>query len=182
MPLTPAKRGATYADVEAAPEGLRAELIGTDLYLQAKARGTHQRAAMRLASQLDDRATGWVILADVELRLPDTLAPDISGWRAERFTESLESARFTVAPDWVCEVLSPSTEAYDRIEKADVYRKAGVRHMWLVDTAEQLVEAYTANDGPWVRVGVWMPSKGARVRLEPFDLEVDAGRIFGLTP
>lgn len=147
--MQPAKTNATYQDVLDAPEHMRAELIDGNLYLQGSPRGNHQLISQGLAGTLGpplNRASGWVILRDVELHLPKTLVPDLSGWRAERFTEPLDSPRFEVVPDWVCEVLSPGTKGYDRGLKRRHYFDAGVDWLWYVDPVERLIEAYERHE------------------------------------
>lgn len=75
---------------------------------------------------------GWIILDEPELHLHgDALVPDLGGWRRERMPELPKVAAFELAPDWVCEVLSPSTQGHDRVRKMRVYTREGVGHVWL---------------------------------------------------
>jgi len=168
--LTPAKLNATYQDVLDAPENMRAELLDGRLYLQARPRGNHQLAAGRLFSRLDAaaREMGWVFLPEVELHLGgDVLTPDISGWRVERATEGLEVAGYKVAPDWVCEVLSPSTRKYDSDDKRAKYLRNGIGALWEVDPVERVVEVYALENGQYV----WRETMGGDDggRLWPFE-------------
>ena len=180
--LIPAKRGATYQDVLDAPEHMRAELIDGSLYLQARPKGNHQLALANLAAEIKrhDRASGrgdWVLLSEIELNIPSTFSPDISGWRRERFSEPINSASFTVVPDWICEVLSPSTRAYDRGLKADRYLKAGVRYLWFVDPEEYSLEAFVASEGAWTLLSVYTNSDTFSVL--PFrDFWIDLGLLW----
>lgn len=175
--LIPAKRNATYQDVLDAPEGMRAELIDGDLYLQARPRGSHQHALSRLYGELDrgDEA-GWVVLQEVELRIPFTLSPDLAGWRRTRFVEPIDSAFFSVVPDFVCEVLSPGTASYDRGLKAAKYLDRGVQYLWFVDPAELSIEAFAAREGAWTLLGVWVGDD--HVKAPPFDGWIDLGRLW----
>jgi Uma2 family endonuclease len=179
----PAKTNATYADVLAAPEGVRAELIEGNLYLQPRPRGVHQHIVgeLREALRMVRGAGGWVLLPEVELHIPMTLVPDLSGWRTERFTESLDSAYFCVVPEWVCEVLSPSTAGYDRGIKRKTYLDRGVRFLWIVDPSERTLEAYEAYDdaSAWTLRATYTNSDKAR--LSPFsELELDLERLWTL--
>ena len=179
----PTKTNATYDDVLSAPEGMTAELIDGNLYLQPRPRGVHQYAVDRLSSQLDSlRAKdGWVLLTEVELHIPMTLVPDLSGWRAERFTEPLESAHFSVVPDWVCEVLSPSTAGYDRGLKRKIYLERGIRFLWIVEPSERIIEAYEAyqDSSAWTLRATYTNSDKAQ--LAPFaELEIDLERLWSL--
>jgi Uma2 family endonuclease len=95
------------------------------------------------------------------------LVPDLAGWRRERMPEVPDHAYFTLAPDWVCEVLSPSTEALDRGKKLRVYVRGGVTHAWLVDPLRQALEVLVLESGKW---SVLASHVGAvRVRAAPFD-------------
>src|SRR5882757_4578268 len=137
----PAKRRATYADLLAVPNHVVAEIIAGDLITHPRPAAPHTRAASRMGALLDgpfDRGQGgpggWVILDEPELHVHgDILVPDLAGWRRERMPEIPEAAAFELAPDWVCEVLSPGTEATDRADKMPIYAREKVAHVWLVD-------------------------------------------------
>lgn len=94
--------------------------------------------------------------------------PDIAGWRRERMPELPETAFASLAPDWICEVLSPSTATFDRDAKMPVYAREGVRHAWLVDPLARTLEVFTLDPARQ-----WLPAvthrDAARVRAEPFD-------------
>src|SRR5829696_4191700 len=142
------RRRATYADLEAVPPGKVAELIGGQLYVMPRPAPRHANAAGRLQGKLsgpfdlgEGGPGGWWILPEPELHFPDPAAPgeidavvpDVAGWRVERMPELPETAYCPLAPDWICEVLSPSTEKADRHEKMPLYAREGVRWAWLVD-------------------------------------------------
>lgn len=184
-PFGPAKTNATYDDVLSAPEGMTAELIEGNLYLQPKPRGIHQHVLSRLDVQFEpkrgEQPDGWVLLPDVELHIPMTLAPDFSGWRHERFTEPLESAYFTVVPDWVCEILSPSTAGYDRGLKRKIYLERGVRFLWIVDPSERTLEVFEAyaDASAWTLRGTY--TNDDKAQLAPFsELVLDLSRLWSL--
>jgi hypothetical protein len=175
---------ATYLDVLAAPDHMIAEVIDGDLHLQPRPARRHARAASRIGGCLDgpfDRGRGgpggWVILDEPELHLgaePVILVPDLAGWRVDRATFDGDGAFIDVVPDWVCEVLSPSTAAFDRSRKADLYAELGVSYLWLVDVSTRQIEAFRLAEGKWLRLGAY---DRADARIEPFDavpLEVPA--------
>lgn len=86
-------------------------------------------------------------------------------------------ASFELAPDWVCEVLSPSTAAIDRSEKMPIYAREGVVHVWLVDPIARTLEAFRLAGANWTLIGVWRDS--AAVRVEPFDaIELELGVLW----
>ncbi len=179
-----AKRRASYEDVLAAPEHTVAEVLFGVLYTNPRPAARHARAASRLGGSLDgpfDRGVGgpggWILLDEPELHLgEDILVPDLGGWRRERLTEfPYDAAYFTLAPDWVCEILSPSTSKIDRGDKLDIYAREGVRHAWLVDPVDRTLEVFRLEERKWLRLAHYR--EGARVRAEPFDaleLELDA--------
>ena len=174
----PARKRASYADVLAAPAHVVAEVIGGTLYTHARPRVRHARSASRLGARLSwpfdegiDGPGGWVILDEPEVHLgahePDILAPDLAGWRRERMPELPDTPYLTLAPDWVCEVLSPSTEGIDRAEKLPVYAREGVPHVWFLDPAVRTLELFRL-DGASYRV-IAVHQGDATVRAEPFD-------------
>jgi Uma2 family endonuclease len=109
-----------------------------------------------------------LLLFEPELHLGgDVLVPDLAGWRRERLPELPDTAALTLAPDWVCEVLSPSTEGLDRTRKMGSYAREGVKHLWLVDPRPRLLEVYRQEQGQWSRLGAYLGD--TRVRAKPFE-------------
>jgi Uma2 family endonuclease len=171
----PARRGATYEDLCAVPEHLIAELIDGDLYTTPFPAPLQARALTCLAFLVvgpfdlgRDGPGGWVILNKPELHLGrDVLVPDLAGWRRERMPEIPEGVGIELPPDWVCEVLSPSTTAHDRARKMPIYLRAGVTHLWLIDPVAQTVEIFRSQSGSWsLRTTLEGETKA---RIEPFD-------------
>jgi Uma2 family endonuclease len=178
---------ATYADLEAVPAPQVAELVRGVLHVMPRPAPKHARASSRLGIEIGgpfDAGKGgpgdWVILDEPELHFPDptapgesdAVAPDLAGWRRERMPELPETAYFSLAPDWMCEVLSPSTAAFDRAEKMPLYAREGVRHAWLVDPIARTLEVFELERGRWMLAGVHRDA--ARVRAVPFDaIELD---------
>ncbi|MEM6550279.1 MAG: Uma2 family endonuclease [Pseudomonadota bacterium] len=134
-----------------------AELIDGRLHLQPRPALRHARASSALGVELGgpfDRGRGgpggWWILDEPEVHLgDDVLVPDLAGWRRERVAVVPDEAAFTIAPDWVCEVLSPSTRQFDVTEKRARYYTAGVGHLWLVDPAARTLEVFASAETGW---------------------------------
>ncbi len=121
----------------------------------------------------DNGPGGWWLLDEPELHFGrDVLVPDIAAWRRERMPTMQTVPYFTLAPDWICEVLSPSTEAIDRKKKLAIYARAGVQHAWFVDPRLQVLEVLRLDSQRWTRVAAH--ESDAMVRAEPFDaIELD---------
>ncbi len=170
----PPRGEATYADLEALPPHVVGELVGGRLYVSPRPALRHSRAASRLGQRLAPAERGpgtpggWILLDEPELHLGrDVLVPDLAGWRRERMPELPDTVGVTLAPDWVCEVLSPSTAALDRTQKMGVYAREAVRHLWLVDPLLQLLEVYRLEAGRWSLLEAH--SGAVTVRAEPFE-------------
>jgi Uma2 family endonuclease len=181
----PARRRATYEDLVAVPSELIAEIIDGELVTQPRPAPKHAGAASVLGMDLGTpfhRGKGgpgwWIILDEPELHLgADVLVPDLAGWRRERMPERPEGAAFELPPDWVCEVLSPSTAARDRADKIPIYARERVGHVWLVDPAVRTLEGF-ALDGSGYRVaGTWRGD--VKVRAVPFGaVELELGGLW----
>ena len=121
---------------------------------------------------------GWRILDEPELHLgADIIVPDIAGWRRARLPILPDEAFFSIAPDWVCEVVSPSTAALDRVKKLAIYAREHVPHVWLVDPIGHTLEALRLDGSRWTIVSTW--SGLAVLRAEPFDaIELDLSLLW----
>lgn len=169
-----------------APPHLVAEVIHGVLHLNPRPAKPHAAAASALGEELGPPFKrskggpgGWVILDEPELHLQaEILVPDLAGWRVERMPALVDDEPFfRMAPDWVCEVISPSTAKYDRTDKLIIYAREGVRWAWLVDPLQRTLEAFRQNEGRWVRLGAWRDD--ARLRAEPFDaIELELGVLW----
>lgn len=171
------KRRATYADLLAVPDHLVAEIIDGELVVSPRPAFRHAFASTVISHKLlgpfqlgrggDDGPGGWWILFEPQLHLGDEeLVPDLAGWRRERMPAFPDVVRCETAPDWVCEVVSPSTARVDRMKKMASYARARVSHAWLVDPHAQMLEVYRLEDDHWVVAGVY--GGDMTVRPEPF--------------
>jgi Uma2 family endonuclease len=169
------QRPATYADLVEAPNHMVAEILDGALYTSPRPGPRHAAASSGLGGALHgpfDRGRGgpggWWILDEPEVHLgPDVVVPDLAGWRRARVPALPEETYFSVAPDWVCEVLSAATASVDRVKKLAIYAREGVGHAWLVDPLAQTLEVLRLEGGRWIIVATW--AKADIVRAEPFD-------------
>lgn len=171
----PARPPATYQDVLDAPEHMVAELIEGALHLHPRPALRHAHAGSVLGGEIGGPfhrgrggPGGWWILFEPELHLgPDVLVPDIAGWRRERMPLFPDAAWTDLAPDWVCEILSPGTRRIDLTDKRRLYAAAGVAHLWLVDPLARTLEAFELRDGAWTLISALKDDED--VRVPPFD-------------
>jgi Uma2 family endonuclease len=185
----PAPRRATYDDVLAAPENLVAELIDGTLYTQSRPRARHAHAASVIGMDLGSPfhrgrggPGGWQILYEPELHLgADVVVPDIAGWRRERMPVIEDVAYFEMAPDWLCEVLSPKTALFDRRRKLPLYARFGVGHVWLVDPLVKTLELFRLDGETYRMQATYGGSE--RARIAPFEaIEFDLEALWGGAP
>lgn len=171
----PPARQATYDDILGLPEHQVGEILGGELYVQARPASRHARVSSALGGDLMgpfDRGRGgpggWWIVFEPELHLGgDVIVPDLGGWRRERMPTYPDVAAFTLAPDWVCEVVSPSTARKDRVLKLPIYAREGGSHVWLVDPSQKPLEAFRREGDRWVLLGAF--SDDDVIRAEPFE-------------
>lgn len=175
MSVDSARRRATYDDVLAAPPDVIAELLEGALHTQPRLAGPHAEAASVLGMDLGGPfhrgrggPGGWIILDEPELHLgADILVPDLAGWKRERLPSVPDAPYIDLYPDFVCEVLSPSTALNDRRTKLPIYARENVAHLWLVDPKVHSIEVFRL-DGDGYRL-VAIHGERDVVRLEPFD-------------
>lgn len=181
----PAKRRATYEDVLAAPPGKVAEVIDGELDLQPRPASPHALAATVLVEELGPPFRrgrggpgGWVLLIGPEVHLgADILVPDLAAWRRERMPEMPDVPYFELAPDFVCEILSPSTYGKDRGPKLRVYARERVAHAWLVEPTARVLEVLRLDGDSYRILGAF--EGDARVRVEPFEaIELELGGLW----
>jgi Uma2 family endonuclease len=177
MSAEPAGRAATYEDLVALPEHVVGELIDGELVVSPRPAAPHTVAASVLGIAIGGPFSfrggngpgGWIILDEPELHVVgQVMVPDLAGWRRERMPVPPKTAFFELAPDWLAEVLSPSTVRIDRTQKLPHYARAGVRHVWLLDPEPQTLEVLRL-DGDTYRL-VMTAAGPEKVRAEPFDV------------
>ena len=183
--MEPAQRRATYADLLEVPEHLVAEIVAGHLYASPRPSSPHAHAASTLGMDIGSPfhrgrggPGGWWILDEPELHLgEDVLVPDLAGWRRERMPAVPNAPYFTLAPDWVCEVISPSTGRLDRTGKMPAYAREEVAYAWLVDPLQRTLEVFRLTEGKWLLIATHAES--VVVRAEPFEaVELDLGALW----
>jgi len=181
------KPRATYQDVETAPAHQVAELIDGELFLSPRPGGPHASVMTQLSAELVQRFRrgvggpgGWLIIVKPELHLDGggrVVVPDLAGWKLERMPTVPDDHKFTVVPDWVCEIASLSTEKFDRRKKLPVYARSGVGHAWIVQPRIRALNAFRRQDQHWLDVGYFTDADV--MRAEPFDaVEIDLAMLW----
>lgn len=177
---------ATYADLAALPDDVVGELLAGELVVSPRPSIPHAIASSAANGTLtppfqfgDGGPGGWWILHEPELHLrDDVLVPDLAGWRRERMPTPPRAPYLDLAPDWVCEVLSPATARIDRVRKMAIYAAHGVGHAWLLDPIARTLEVYALDGERWLRLGAY--ENDDVIRAEPFtEITIDLLRFWG---
>ncbi|MFL5294101.1 MAG: Uma2 family endonuclease [Myxococcales bacterium] len=191
MGPVPKTQPATIDDALARPEHERVELIRGTLVQKAAPSGEHARTqghvVRGVGNKFDRRPGGrwpggWWILSEVDIQLgAELFRPDVAGWLRETCPAPPRGRPVQKLPDWICEILSPSTENIDRVDKLQSYFRAGVPHYWLADPVEHVLEVYRRTELAYALV--LSAKAGHTVRAEPFDaVELRVDEIFGADP
>jgi Uma2 family endonuclease len=180
-----ARRPATYEDLLEVPDHLVAEILDRKLHTTPRPAPRHAHATSVLGVEIGGPfhigrggPGGWWILDEPELHLnADIAVPDLAGWRRSRLLALPTEAYFTLAPDWVCEVVSPGTAAMDRTTKLAIYANEGIAHAWLVDPLVRRLEVLRLENGRWSIVSTG--AAGDVVRAELFrEIELDLSLLW----
>lgn len=176
---------ATYQDLLDLPDHVVGEILGGELHVTPRPAIRHAAASSVLGGGLNSAfhqgrggPGGWWILDEPELHLgEDIVVPDLAGWRREHMPHLPNEAYLTVAPDWVCEILSPSTERIDRLKKLRIYGREGIAHAWLVNPDARTLEVFRLDGGRWTLLATH--GEDEHVRAEPFDaIEIELDRLW----
>lgn len=174
-----AKKLATYDDILSLPDNVRGEIVDGALYTSPRPGPRHQFAMSRvitpLGSQADSSGTrgGWLFLTEPELGLARQIViPDIGAWSPEKAQQiNFDHSTITIIPDWVCEIISPSSARMDRVLKRRIYLEHGIPFFWIIDPVNRTIEALknnqNQNNASWLEVGVYCDDD--RVKISPFD-------------
>jgi Uma2 family endonuclease len=179
--IPPFDRPATYDDLLKVPDTQVAEIVDGELHANPRPRPRHAVAGVEIGGILHGPYShgrggpgGWWILYEPELHLGrDVLVPDWAGWRRDRMPHVPETAFFPLAPEWICEITSPSTASLDRVKKLAAYAREGVGHAWVIDPDARTLEVLRLENGRWTILGVHAGNE--IIRAEPFaeiDLEL----------
>jgi Uma2 family endonuclease len=184
---SPRSEAELRAELDALPEHLKGEIVEGELFVQPRPRFRHARASAFLSHFVggaydfdEDGPGGWWIVGEPGIELPDApeIAPDIAGWRRERMPKPPPpSEPIRLAPDWVCEVLSPSNRRWDVLKKFPFYARVSVPWLWVVDPSARTLEIRALRDGQWTQVSAHGDED--RVRLPPFEgVEIPLARMW----
>lgn len=187
-PIAPLKTRATYNDLCDVPENMVAEIVDGELYATPRPALRHAHSASVLGATLGgpfhlgrNGPGGWVLLDEPELHFGgDVLVPDIAGWRRERLPVLPDAAWLSLAPDWICEVLSPATEAVDRTRKLRIYAREGVWFAWLIDPRQRSLEMLERSATGWTLVATF--EGDVEASIQPFAaIALDLGALWAET-
>lgn len=181
-------RSATFEDIEALPEHLVGEVIDGALYVHPRPSAVHTDIIGALCSALRgpfqngrNGPGGWWIHAEPGVRLAEApeFVPDLAGWRRERVPRGIPDGSWALVPDWACEILSPSTRAYDQRIKRPFYARIGIRHLWFIDLEVKTLSVSELREGHWLELGVY--GEDDVIRAAPFEaIELRLGELWPL--
>lgn len=157
------------------PETMVGEVIDGELHVMGRPNPAHQQVEVEVHSELrrggprNPPPAGWYFQQEVELRFAtdESVVPDLVGWRTERIAGHRNDTPIRVTPDWVCAILSDSTRRKDLGPKRELYARQGVPHLWLIDPAAQVLEAFAHAGSRWTLLGTWSGS-GIVTGIDPF--------------
>ena len=166
---------ATYADLEALPPNVVGEILFGVLHTHPRPAPRHGVAAGELQAELTGPFRrgiggpgGWIFIVEPELHLgPHVVVPDIGGWRRERLSPFPETPYIETPPDWIAEILSPTTQAVDRKDKLAIYAASGVEYCWYVDPTARTLEVFALTSGRWLLAATYRDDDA--VTAPPFD-------------
>lgn len=180
-----AEKKATYEDLYNIPENMVGEIVDGELHTMPRPSPRHAKATSDLGAIIGypyrfgrGGPGGWIILYEPELRFDEhILVPDLAGWKKERFQSSVEKNWIEVSPDWICEVLSPSTRRLDKTRKMPIYAEHNVGHIWLIDPIDKTLDVFKLVSGGWLLLNSFVETDKARA--EPFqEIEIDLGELW----
>jgi Uma2 family endonuclease len=140
--------------LEAEPEGVQGEIARGRYFMSPRPRPSHGQVQGNVFAELRERfgtsqrgeAPDWMFVIEPEIRSEATfsrLVPDVAGWRrSSSGWPDRKVTPVTLIPEWVAEILSPTTEAFDRGDKLGAYGSMGVGWVWLVDPDQGCLETY----------------------------------------
>lgn len=166
-----------YEQLEVLPEGLAGEIIDGEIHTIPRPTGKHGESTSVLGMDIGSAyhrgrggPGGWWILDEPEVHFildSEVCIPDLAGWQRERMPNIPDGHKFTIFPDWICEVFSPATKSKDREIKMPLYARHGVQYIWLVDPVAKSLEAYKLNNSQWQMLGIYRDDD--KVCVEPFN-------------
>ncbi len=180
-----ARKHAVYEDLYNVPENMTGEIINGELFVTPRPSRRHTETASSILIEIGPPYRygrggpgGWIILVEPEIGLAENiLVPDLAGWQRDRYPGEEPHNWISVPPDWVCEILSPSTARLDKVKKMPVYAQHGVPHLWLVDPLAKTLDVFELQNGRWVLLGSYVEDD--KVRAVPFaEVEIDLAGLW----
>ena len=174
-----------YEELCALPSDVVGEILRGELVVSPRPSPKHASASSGLGGKLFDPFQsgkggpgGWWILDEPQVHLAEqVVVPDLAGWKKERLPSLPDKNYFDVAPDWVCEVLSPSTARHDRVTKMGLYSQFKISCYWLIDPAAKTLEVLELSESGWFLRASF--GERDKVAAPPFDaIEFDLGDLW----
>ena len=171
------------------PDHMVAEILDGELFATPRPSLPHVQTGTALGVEIGGPfhqgrggPGGWWILGEPEIHLTeDTVVPDLAGWRRDGLPVIPNAPFMTLAPDWVCEVLSPSNERIDRLHKLRIYAREGVSFAWLANPILRTVEILRLEDHRWVVAATHGGEE--EIRAQPFEaVLLGLSRIWPVLP
>ncbi len=158
------------------PETVIGEIIDSELHVSPRPSPSQASANSVLGIEIGGPfhlgrggPGGWWILDEPEVHIDSNITvPDMAGWKRSRMPQLPTELYFSSVPDWICEILSPSTAVFDRVKKMPLYAQQGVKHIWLVDVRVKTLEVYENQNGKWLLLRSY--SNNDMIRAVPFEL------------
>jgi len=176
-----ARKKATHDDLHKVPENMIGEIIDGEIIATPRPSRRHGYTTTALGVAIGGRYQfgqrggpgGWIFIIEPEIGLGnDILVPDLAGWKRDRFPREEGHNWISIAPDWICEVLSPRTFRKDKVVKMPLYAQHGVQYFWLIDPVAKTLDIFRLEAGRWVVAGLYAENDIARA--DPFpEVEVD---------
>ncbi|MBF0226913.1 MAG: Uma2 family endonuclease [Desulfobacterales bacterium] len=179
------KKNATYEDLYKIPESMIGQIINNKLVVTPRPSYRHASVTSDLGAEIippykfgRGGPGGWIILYEPEIKLGENIfVPDLAGWKKEKLLKLPATNYISISPDWICEVLSPSTEKTDRARKMPIYAQFGVSYFWIIDPIEKVLEIFKLSGNQWIVVGTY--AEDDKVKPEPFqEIEIDLKNLW----
>jgi Uma2 family endonuclease len=188
MDLRTSSQTYTYSDYLQFTFDEMVELIrGKIVKMDPAPSSTHQRIVRRLTRQIDHQLHGQrceLFIAPFDVILPSA---DGDYGSSDRVVQpdlcvicnpaKIEERGCFGTPDWIIEILSPSTASKDLKDKYEIYEEAGVLEYWIVDPVHRSIEVFTLVDATYQRVSTYVDGDQLHPVLFP-DLTVELGEVF----
>ncbi|MBF0224218.1 MAG: Uma2 family endonuclease [Desulfobacterales bacterium] len=179
-------KNATYNDLYKIPENMIGQIINGELIIMPRPSPRHIKVSSSIGVFISSfyefgwngGPGNWIILDEPEIKLGENIfVPDIAGWKKERLSKFPKTNYISLSPDWICEVLSPSTEKTDRAKKMPIYAQFGVPYLWIINPIEKTLEIFKLSGKQWIVLAIY--AEDDKFRDEPFqEIEIDLQNLW----